>query len=326
MNEDKNRLILVDGHAMLYRAYFAFPQSLTTRNGELVNAVYGFTSILLSVIRDLKPTHLAVSFDVGETFRHEQYPEYKAHREKMPEELKEQEPRAYEVIAALNIPLYVKEGFEADDVIGSLASQASSYRRQATGDKLNTVIVTGDKDILQLVVDRKGDLGAVEVYMPGRGIKGPTRYDEAKVMEDLGIRPDQVPDLKGLAGDSSDNIPGIKGIGIKTATKLLKEFGSIEGIYEYLETRNQKLVTSNEEILKPAVIRKIVEGRGSAFESKRLATIVTDVPVRLDLEMSTVQKYDKEKTVHLFEELEFRSLMNKLPNDEFEQSVQEALF
>jgi len=302
--EEVKRLVLIDGHAMLYRAYFAFPKTLTTREGNLINAVYGFTRILLTVIKEMKPDCLVVSFDVGKTFRHQQFEGYKAHREKMPDELKSQEPITYRVVEALNIPVLTMEGFEADDVIGTMARQASEIKQ------LTTVIVTGDKDTLQLVTDE----GGVKVYMPGRGMKGPTWYNEAEVAKDLGIRPDQITDYKGLAGDNSDNIPGVHGIGKVTAVKLLQQYGTIEGLYEHISD------------LSGSVRTKLEEGKESAFESKKLATIVRDVPIELDLEAAEVRRYDKDKVVEVFKELGFESLLNKLPNDSFETAVQEALF
>lgn len=333
--EQEKRLVLIDGHAMLYRAWFAFPQSLTTRDGRLINAVYGFTRTLLTVIQDMHPEYLVVSFDVGRTFRHDMYKEYKAHREKMPEELKEQEPITYRMVETLNVPVFTKEGFEADDVIGTLAAQASEITLPASplikgeekGGVLQTIIVTGDKDTLQLVDDQ----GLVRVYMPGRGAKGPVLYNEAAVVNDLGVTAKQIPDYKGLAGDSSDNIPGVRGVGPKTAVTLLKEFGSLEGIYQYLEgsisyTVSRISETARAKILTSGVINKLKAGKQSAFESKKLATIVTDVPIRLDLNAAEVKEYDKGKVVDLFEELEFRSLLSKLPNDSFEAAVQEALF
>ena len=301
--DKQKRLVLIDGHAMLYRAWFAFPQTLTKRDGTIINAVYGFTRILLTAIEELHPEYLAVSFDVGRTFRHDMYKEYKAHREKMPEELKIQEPLTYEVVGALNIPIFTKEGFEADDVIGTLAKQASKT-------EVETVIVTGDKDVLQLVDNQ----GRVKVYMPARINKPAVTYEEKTVKEDLGVTPFQIPDYKGLAGDSSDNIPGVRGVGPKTAVKLLQEYQSLEGVYEHVDD------------LLGSVKQKVVEGKEMAFKSKELATIITDVPIKLDLEAAMVKAYDKTKVVRIFEEYEFRSLINKLPKDAFEESVQEALF
>lgn len=301
-------MVLIDGHAMLYRAWFAFPQSLTTREGLLINAVYGFTRILLNVINELHPEYLAVSFDVGKTFRHEMYKEYKAHREKMPEELKAQEPMVDRVLNALNIPVIAKEGFEADDVIGSLSLQAQAL-------KLETVIVTGDKDILQLVKDTTGELGKVRVYMPAKANRAAVIYDEAAVIEDLGVTAAQIPDYKGLAGDSSDNIPGVRGVGPKTAVALLTRFKSIEGVYQNLESD-----------MKAGLRQKLDEAKETAFLSKKLATIIQDVKISLDLDACEIKSYDKQAAIQLFKEFEFSTLLNKLPKDEFEEMIQETLF
>lgn len=312
---DQRKLVLIDGHAMLYRAWFAFPQTLKLSDGTLTNAVYGFTRILLSVIEEMKPSHIAVSFDVGKTFRHEQFPAYKAHREKMPDELKDQEPIVDRVLTALNIPIIAKEGFEADDVIGTIATQVSNRMTNSKGQMSNenaqVLVVTGDRDVLQIVNDQQN----IKVYMPARGMKGPVVYNEAAVKEDLGVRPDQIPDYKGLAGDHSDNIPGVRGIGPKTAVELLIPYETIEGVYANIN-----------KISKPAVLKKLLEGKESAFESKRLATIIRDVPLKFSLADCEVRMYDKAQAVALFHELDFQSLIKKLPQDDFEASVQEALF
>lgn len=328
--EKQPKLVLVDGHAMLYRAWFAFPKSLTTRKGELINAAYGFTRILLKVIEEMEPEYLAVTFDVGKTFRHEMYPEYKAHREKMPEELKVQEPLVDRVLNALNIPIIAKEGYEADDVIGSLARQAVSHKEQVTSNRIEVVVVTGDKDVLQLVADPSADStgslrtgsGRVRVYMPARAGKPAIVYDEAAVKVDLGVTPIQIPDYKGLAGDSSDNIPGVRGVGPKTAVKLLTKFGNIEKLYEVLAKGEEQLMA----VVKPAMVDKLKQGEAMARESKKLATIIRDVPIKLDLAACAVKAYDKQQATAVFEEMEFQSLLSKLPKDEFETMVQEALF
>lgn len=311
------RFLLVDGHAMLYRAFFAYPQSLTTRQGELINAVYGFTSILLNTIQTLNPSHLLVSFDVGKTWRHEEYPLYKAHREKMPDELREQEGRIYEVLEALNVPIYTLEGYEADDVLGTLAWQISE--READ---METLIVTHDMDALQLVRDASDMAGSVGVYAPSRGTRPSVWYTETEVLDAYGLTPRQIIDLKGLAGDSSDNIPGVKGIGAKTATKLLKLMPSVEEIYEEIDAG----IPNHGAVLRGAVLKRLVNDREEAFESKHLVTISTDVPVSVDLTVSQLQHYDKERTLAVFEELSFTSLVSKLPQDDFETDVQEALF
>lgn len=305
-----NRLVLIDGHAVLFRAFHAYPV-LTTSKGELVNAVYGFTNILFGTIAELKPTHIAVTFDRAKpTFRHAAYTQYKATRPEMPSDLAGQQERVEEVVKALNIPVFAVEGYEADDVIGTLSRQATSNKKQDT----RVIIVTGDHDALQLVEGEQ-----VRVYMPGRG-KIPARmYDEAGVEEKYGsLKPEQIPDYKGLVGDSSDNIPGVKGVGPKMAVKLLAEFRSVEEIYKNLDRVKEKFGIR--------VSRQLIDDQEQARLSKELATIDREVPIRLDVAACQVHEYDKDMVIKLFEALGFRSLIKKLPNDSFEQMVQEAVF
>lgn len=333
---DKKRLILIDGHAVVFRAFYAFPH-LTGPGGDLVNAVYGFALILLNVIVDLEPTHILVTFDRHEkTFRHEAFEDYKANREETPEELRNQEPLVHELVEALNIPEFSMAGFEADDIIGTLAKQACEDKG------LEVVIVTGDKDLLQLVDDEC----EIRVYIPGRGRNPAVMYHEEQVVEKLGIKREQVADYKGFSGDASDNIPGIKGIGPKTAVTLLSEFGTMEAVYEELGLmKNGKLDTSKVRELDPkvaedkelvekmkdkgigkAVLGKLVLGAESAFASRELATINREVEVEYDLEACALNGYDKAKAIELFDRLGFESLVRRLPPDEFEHDVQEALF
>lgn len=329
-----NRLVLIDGHAVIYRAFYAYPP-LNAPSGELVNAVYGFTSIVLNVIRELQPTHIALAFDLSKpTFRHEAFADYKANRAETPVELTQQIDRVREVVETFNIPVFTKEGFEADDVIGTICEQVT--RTMISENTTEVVIVTGDKDAFQLVRD-EDVYGSVGVYIPGRNKFPSTLYDEAEVARKFeGLTPLQVIDLKGLAGDQSDNIPGVKGIGNKTAIKLLSLFGTVEKIYEYLESKTQSIqagekntLIDNKEIekaLTPSVTKKLIEGRESALQSKKLATIIRDVPLNFNLEKAVVNDYDKKKVLSLFEELGFVSLVHKLPNDLAEQTIQEALF
>jgi len=310
------RLVLIDGHAILHRAYHAFPANLKTRKGELVNAVYGFTRMLLTVIADLKPEYLAVAFDLpAPTFRHKEFIGYQAHRPKTDEELVDQIDRVKEVVEVMNVPIFSKEGYEADDVIGTLARQAIelSIKNQESSIKnkkkkkildskysiLNTfevVIVTGDRDILQLVDAQ------VRVYMPRKGFAEAELVDREGVKARLGVYPDQVVDYKALVGDASDNYPGVTGIGPKTACDLIEKFGSLDSIYENLDKiENIKLK------------EKLSAGKDDAYFSKKLATIVTDAPVKLEMGKCAVADYDPEKVRTLFEELEFRSLLKKLP-------------
>jgi DNA polymerase-1 len=312
--ENKRRLVLIDGHSILFRAFHAYPE-LTTSKGELVNAVYGFANILLTVIKDLEPTHIAVSFDREEpTFRHEEYEGYKAHRPEAPEELITQQGRVEEIVSVLNIPIFAVEGFEADDVIGTLTRQATTSKKQATRDKdLEVVIVTGDQDMFQLV-----DSKWVLVYTPARGKQKSKLWDAEAVHEKYGLKPTQLVDFKALSGDPSDEIPGVRGVGPKTATALLKEYGSLDRIYKSLNKIKQKFGE--------AVFKKLKDGKESAKLSKKLAAIALDVPIKLSLGACVVHDYDKAEAVRKFEELEFSSLIKKLPNDDFEQMVQEEMF
>jgi DNA polymerase-1 len=305
--EKKQKLVLIDGHSLLFRAFYAIP-FLTAPTGEQVNAVYGFASTLLSVIEELEPTHIMVTFDSkGPTKREESFAAYKAQRKPAPEELLAQIEPTHEVVRALNMPIFEMQGYEADDLIGTAAIQARSKG-------VGVVIVTGDKDMFQLIDD-----GRIQVYIPGRAGTGSRVYEEQQVVEKLGVRKDQVVDYKGLAGDSSDNIPGIKGIGPKTAVNLLSKYGSLEGIYEAVDKGKLEGVGA-------AVVKKLNEGREVAFLSRTLATIDTAVPVKLDLEACLVHGYDKQKTLAIFEKFGFKSLVDRLPDDEEEKRVQEALF
>jgi DNA polymerase I len=284
------RLVLIDGHAILHRAYHAFPLTLKTHRGELVNAVYGFSRIFLTVLEDLKPQYLAVAFDLPQpTFRHQEYVGYQVQRPEMDRELSGQIERVYQIVKALNIPIFTAPGFEADDVVGTLAKQAQN---------LEVIIVTGDRDIMQLVNKK------VKVYSSRKGFAEPEIFDEKKVKEFLGVIPKQIIDYKALIGDSSDNYPGVSGIGPKTAVKLLSQFKSLKKIYKNLAK------------IEPVLREKLKQGKEAAMLSQRLATIVTKVPLKLKLKACLVHDYDQEKAIRLFEELEFRSLIRKLPGIE----------
>ena len=305
-HHDHDTLMLVDAHAIIYRAYFSFPPTLTTPEGMLVNAAFGFARILLIAIRDMKPTHLCVSFDHPKpTFRHEEFKDYKAHREKMPDDLIPQIALTKEIVQKLNIPKFELAGYEADDLIGTLSRQS---------DK-KTVIVTGDQDMFQLVNDK------IHVWLPPRGKHPADEYDQQKVAQKIKLNPDQVIDMKALMGDSSDNIPGIRGIGPKSAVTLLNRFKTLDGVYKAVAEAEK-----HPDILKGALLKKLQEGEDDAYLSQRLATIDQDVPIKLDLESCRVTGYDKAEVVKLFQDLEFKSLINLLPNDEFETSIQDSLF
>lgn len=311
ISPQETRLVLIDGHALIFRAFYGLPL-MTSPTGEFTNAVYGFTRILLNVLDELSPTHLAIAFDSpGGTFRTKQYPQYKAQRPEPPEQLVPQIGLTSELVRAFNVPQFAIPGWEADDIIATLSTQAT---RLVNGQS-QVVIVTGDLDLLQLVDDQRH----VQVYVPGMKGKEAVVYNQKRVVTKLGIPRHLVPDYKGLSGDSSDNIPGIRGIGPKTAVKLLNQFGSLEGIYQAIA------VGKTEEIGK-SVLGKLIEGEQIAKLSAQLATISDQAPLKVDLDACVIHDYDKAKVVEMFGRLGFKSLMGRLPDDQFERGVQEALF
>ncbi len=282
-------LVLIDGHALAYRMYFALPRgAFTTMSGEPTNATYGFARTLLDIITKMAPDYLAVSFDRGMSGRDELYPDYKGTRERMESDLRLQIDRIRELVEAFNIPILELEGYEADDVLGTATLQA-----ERAG--VESLIITGDRDMTQLVDEM------IRLQLPGRKLGQVKIYDVERVREEFGIEPAQIPDWKGLVGDPSDNIPGVKGIGAKTATKLLQRYGSLEGIYEHLDE------------IKGAVRKKLEDGRDDAFLSRDLARIRRDLPVTLDLDACRTVDFERERVAGLFRQLEFRSLMDRLP-------------
>ena len=286
------RLLLLDGNGLIYRGYFALiDQPLTTSRGELVTAVFGFTNIVLRAIQDAKPDHIAVAFDLGKpTFRHERYADYKGTRTRMPDDMREQIPKVRDVVAALGFPVYEREGFEADDVIATLVGQAVAR-------DMETTILTGDLDMLQLVDEHT----RLMVSLRG-GVANTVSYDLARIEERWGLRPDQMLDYKALKGDPTDNIPGIPGVGEKTASKLIATWGTLDALYEHLgEVTPEKL--------RPL----LADHRETVLESRELMRLVRDVDVVLDPERGRVGDYDREAVVRIFREYEFRSLIDRLP-------------
>src|SRR5439155_8343244 len=280
--------MLLDANGLIYRGYFALPP-LTTKNGELVNAVFGFCQIVLRSFQGLAPAYVAASFDLpGPTFRHEQFAEYKATRQRMPDDLADQFPKVRAIVAALGIPVYELAGYEADDVIGTLTRQAEELG-------VDTTIVTGDLDMLQLVSER------TRLMTTRSGVQNTVIYDEAKIDERYGLVAAQMVDFKSLKGDTTDNIPGIPGVGEKTAAKLLQDWRSLEGIYENVALIPDKLRV------------KLEEHREQVFRARELSIIHRDLPVELDLEAARHEEYDRDEVVRLFREYEFRTLLERLP-------------
>ena len=287
-------LYLIDGHGLAYRAYYALTAGGTrtnafqTSSGEPTAGVYGFTSILLRIFEQENPDYLAVVFDKGKTFRHEIFEDYKGTRAKMPDDLRSQVERMREIVDAFNIPRLEMEHYEADDVLGSVARWASEEKG------LGVKIITGDKDLLQLVTDR------VVVNLAGARLSDARDYFPEDVLQKMGVPPEKVVDYKALCGDSSDNIPGVKGIGAKTATKLLEEYGSLDGIFEHIDQISGRA-------------RSALEGSQEvAMLSRKLARIVTDLQVDLDLEQARIDRFNPKAVENLFRELEFRSLTEQL--------------
>jgi DNA polymerase I len=283
------RLMLLDGFGLVYRGYYALPP-LTTSKGQLVNGVFGFCSIVLRGFADLKPDYVAVAFDLsGPTFRHEQYAEYKATRSRMPDDLAAQFPLVREVVGALRIPVYELQGYEADDVIGALTVQAEAK-------DLETTIVTVDLDMLQLVTDR------TRLMTTRSGVENTVIYDPARIWERFGLRPDQMIDYKALKGDPTDNIPGVPGVGEKTASRLIAQFGTLDELYGRIDE------------VKPDKLRdKLRDFHDDVFRGRDLSTIVRDLPVELDLAAARLGDYDRDTVLRLFREYEFRTLIERLP-------------
>ncbi|MEE8469844.1 MAG: DNA polymerase I, partial [Dehalococcoidia bacterium] len=298
MPAQKQLLLLFDGHALIHRAFHALPPLALARTGEPTGAVYGFASMLLKVLAELRPTHCAIAFDSpAPTFRHKQFEAYKAHRPPAPDELKSQFRRIRELTEAFNLPSFEVDGYEADDTLGTISQKASAQG-------IDTIIVTGDTDTFQLVSPHV----QVLTPRPGKSFSNTIVYDETAVRERYGLHPRQLPDLKGLKGDPSDNIPGVAGIGEKTATKLIQQFGSIEEIYQHIS-----------DVAPEKVQRLLRAGENEAIQSKELATIVTDVPIAFDLDACHLSGYERAKVAELFRELDFASLLPKLPEAMFDQ-------
>lgn len=300
------KLILIDGNSLLHRAYHAFPP-LTTAKGELINAVYGFSSMLLTILEKLGPTHAAVAWDLkGPTFRKMEYVEYKANRGPMDDDLAIQIERTKEVVSVLNIPQFGIKGYEGDDIIGTLARQATDEKKEKD---TQVVIVTADRDALQLIKDKQ-----IVVYLPLQNrASQAVVFDEDRFVETYGFAPKFMVDLKSLMGDSSDNIPGVKGIGKVTATKLILDFGSLEAIYKNIES----------EKISKRVREMLMADKKMAEQSYKLAEINKEAPLKINWEDCLLTNYKKDKAMELFKELNFNSLIPRLPKDSWEKETEE---
>jgi DNA polymerase-1 len=290
---DKKRLIIFDSNSVIHRAFHALPP-LTTKKGEVVGAVYGFLLVFLKVIKEFQPDFIVACFDVkGPTFRHEKYQAYKAKRPKAPEELYQQIVKVKEVLAGFNVPVLEKAGFEADDLVGTITKVAPKHQ---AFPGLETIIVSGDSDNLQLI-DKK-----TKVYVLRKGVKDTVLYDEAKVAEKYeGLEPKQLIEYRALRGDPTDNIIGVPGIGEKTALALIKEYGSLEKVYDNLA------------LINPKIKEKLIQHKEEAFSSRELTAICTKVALDFNLQQAQWSNYNKQKATQVLKNLEFFSLIPRLP-------------
>lgn len=296
-----NRLVLIDGNAIMHRAYHALPP-LTSPDGNVVNVVYGFISMMLKIFHDLKPSHIAVAFDrPGKTFRDELFAAYQIQRPKMDDDFISQIALVHEAVDAFGVPIFELDGFEADDMIGTIVEQVlNGHTTPSEGMVDQVVIITGDRDILQLVVDER-----VLVFMPTKGLSEGKLYGEKEVVERMGVQPSLIIDLKALMGDASDNYPGVAGIGPKTALHLLSEYGSLESMYEHVDA-----------IKNPTIQAKLISGKESARLGKTLATIRRDAPIVFMPDTARIRSLDTPAIRLLLEKFHFPSLLRRLTGEE----------
>jgi len=288
---NEKRLIIIDSHSLLYRAFHALPP-LTNKKGQPTGAVYGFLLTLFRAIKDVKANYIVACFDTKKpTFRHEEFKEYKAHRPQMPEGIVSQIPIMKEVLESFNIPIFEKDGFEADDLVATISQMAKN--------NAEVYILSGDLDNLQLVDEK------VKVYTLGKGIKDSVLYDKVKVVERFGVEPLKMNDFKALTGDASDNVPGVPGIGKKTAAELIQKFGSIKNLYDELSTDTA--------VLKPKIKEALKQNKESAFLSLNLVNTKKNVELDFSLESCKFSEFDQQKVKNIFIELGFGSLIDRLP-------------
>ncbi len=294
-SKKEETLMLFDSDALLYRAYYALPP-LKTKNGRLINAVYGFLSVFLGAIKKFEPKFVIAAFDFPAiTFRHKKFKDYKAKRKKTPDELRKQFPIIKEILKVFSVPVIEKKNYEADDIIGTIVNL-----KEKKFPKIKTIIVTGDTDLLSLVNKK------TFVYILKKGTKNGELYGEKEVKEKYqGLKPNQLPDLKGLCGDASDNIPGVSGIGEKTAILLIKEFSNLENLYSQIQKNNQ---------FKESLLEKLKKEKEKAFLSKNLAKISQNIPINFRLEKSIWGNFNIEKIKKVFHKYEFKTLFERYFN------------
>ncbi len=316
-----SKIVIIDGNAVVYRAYHALPK-LTAKNGKIVNAVYGFLLVLFRTIKELTPDYMAIAFDVaGPTFRDKIYRDYKAKRPPAPQELYDQIPLIKEILSSFNIKIFEKEGFEADDIIGTISVLA---KRTQIYPAAEVIIVTGDSDSFQLINDQ------TKVCFLKKGVKETALYDISAIKEKYQIAPSQLPDFKGLSGDAADNIPGISGIGIKTAIKLIGEFGNLEDLFQNIEDRTEK-----SRMIAPKVKSILERSKKQAFFSRMLSQIKTDVPINFNLSVCKIKNLNQDEGKKALEKFNFKTLIKRLddfrvgrkdsPDDSKKEAAQKKL-
>ena len=283
-------VLLIDGHSQAYRAYFGMKTPLSTREGEPTAAVYGFARKLLATLREVKPDYVAVAFDTGDTWRHAEFPEYKATRDAMPDDMRTQMTRIEAMLRAFNIPILTYTNYEADDILGTLAHEAG-------GEGYDVLVMTGDRDMFQLVDEQVKIL-----YTSGGPNPVTSAYGLEQVQERYGLTPQQFIDFKALTGDSSDNIPGVPGVGEKTAIKFLQQYGTLDELYAHVD-----------EISGPKTRQSLIDAHEQVLRNRRLVTINTDLDIHFDADKCRLRDYDQDALIALFNELEFRSLIKELP-------------
>jgi DNA polymerase-1 len=310
MAKQKKRLIIIDSNSVIHRAFHALPP-LATKKGELLGAVYGFLLVFFKALKEFQPDYVVAAFDFPAlTFRHEKFKGYKAKRPPAPPELYLQIPKVKEILKAFDVPVFEKEGFEADDIIATISKQAP--KRQVL-PRLETIILSGDLDALQLIDSQ------TKVYSLRKGVKDTLLYDENLVREKYqGLCPEQMNDFKALKGDPSDNVPGVTGVGEKTATELILKFKNLESLYKEIEENSEKAKT-----ISPKTKEVLLKYKEQAFLSKDLVQLNRSAPIDFDLKKCRWEKYDKAKVVKILGKFEFYSLIPRLPQPKLPEQKEE---
>jgi DNA polymerase-1 len=302
-----DKFLILDANSILHRAFHALPP-LATKKGEKTNAIYGFLLVFFKLMRELEPKYVCACFDFpAKTFRHQKFKDYKIFRPPTPEDLKSQIKKTKEILEAFNVPFFEKEGYEADDLVATIVEKSPG---------ISKIIVSGDRDLFQVVNEE------TKIYFLQKGIKNPLLVDKEKIKERFSFSyPEQIVDFKALVGDPSDNIPGIKGIGEKTAISLISQFKNLDNLYKEIERIEQK--PSN---IKPKIIKELLTSKEKVLFNRELARLKKDVEIDFDLKKCLFGDYDRDKVVKILKELEFKSLIKRITENKTDRLNQEKLF